>query len=145
MSWSLPSGDQLFERARRSSGAAGVDSWSGNELSSLPLVVMEVFSAISRRWVLAGAAPAQFSECRMVLLPKEAKLMPPWLPEWPICVPLASCRVGGDFGLVVFFGSLSVSIGWSIFYPKKLLWAIMFRLSSVFMSSWMSGLGTGEV
>ena len=87
MTWSLPSGDQLFERACRSSGAAGVDSWSGTELSSLPLVVMEVFSAISRPWVLAGAAPAQFSECRMVLLPKEGKI------DASIClIGFKSCR-----------------------------------------------------
>ena len=73
MTWSFPSGELLFERARRSSGAAGVDSWSGAELSALPLVVMQVFAQLSRRWTLAASAPSQFSECRMVLLPKDNK------------------------------------------------------------------------
>ena len=74
MTWSLPSGAQLYERARRSRGAAGVDSWSGSEIASLPVIVMDAFAALARRWVLAGAAPEQFSECRMVLLPKEGKV-----------------------------------------------------------------------
>ena len=74
MTWSLPSGAQLYERARQSRGAAGVDSWSGSEIASLPVIVMDAFAALARRWVLAGAAPVQFSECRMVLLPKEGKV-----------------------------------------------------------------------
>jgi hypothetical protein len=74
MTWSLSSGAQLYERARRSRGAAGVDSWSGSEIASLPVIVMDAFAALARRWVLAGAAPEQFSECRMVLLPKEGKV-----------------------------------------------------------------------
>lgn len=95
MTWSLPTGAQLLERARNSSGAAAVDFWSGSELASLPLGVMEVFADISRRWVLAGAAPEQFSECRMVLLPKEGKVDASLVTKkWLTFALSANCRVG---------------------------------------------------
>ena len=72
--WGLPSGADLFKRAACMRGSAGPDSWVGAELRWLPQCVFDVFALIGRRWVEAGAAPCQFTESRMVMLPKPGKL-----------------------------------------------------------------------
>ena len=75
LSWGYPSGSELFTQAGKSKGAAGPDGWSGVELSTLPIDCFDLFSRLSARWILAGSAPFQMSESRMVMLPKEGKIL----------------------------------------------------------------------
>ena len=72
--WGAPTGAQLLQRAQKCRGAGGPDCWTGSELRYLPPVIFDMFSSHGSRWLQAGSVPEQFSESRMVLLPKEGKV-----------------------------------------------------------------------
>ncbi|OLP87093.1 Retrovirus-related Pol polyprotein from type-1 retrotransposable element R2 [Symbiodinium microadriaticum] len=66
----LPRADALQRRARRSTGSGSPDGWLGSELKHLPLPVFETFAQLADVWVSAGSVPAQFTEARMICIPK---------------------------------------------------------------------------
>ena len=66
----LPRADALQRRARRSTGSGSPDGWLGSELKHLPLPVFETFAQLADVWVSTGSVPAQFTEARMICIPK---------------------------------------------------------------------------
>ena len=67
----LPQADALQSRARKSTGSGSPDGRIGSELKRLPLPVFETFAQLAAVWVSTGSVPAQFTEARMICIPKK--------------------------------------------------------------------------
>ena len=70
----LPTGEEIFQRARKSTGSGGADGWSGAELKHLPVQVFECFASLASQWVQAGCVPQQVLQARMICVPKQTKI-----------------------------------------------------------------------
>ena len=73
-SWAEPTVAHLTSAVRRSSGSAGPDSWTGDELSNAPDACICLFHRLSQRWGVAAQVPTQLEEGRQVNLPKPHKV-----------------------------------------------------------------------
>ena len=56
-------------------GSAGADMWRGDELACFSLDVWTLFERLTNRWLQVGDLPAALLDARMVLLPKEDKVV----------------------------------------------------------------------
>ena len=74
--WTPIAAEELLTQAKRQDGsAAGVDGWSGSEISSWPLEAWNIFAVLLSRWFARQEMPRCFSKVRQCLLQKpNAKL-----------------------------------------------------------------------
>ena len=68
--WEPPSLSLLVAQARRATGAAGPDHWSGLELKHLPEGALATFRRLALQWEERGVCPEQLTN-----LPKNAKVL----------------------------------------------------------------------
>ena len=85
----------------------------GPVLSCLRFLVSSLTLSVAWRNVglQSGASPAQFLECRMVMLPKEGKVDASGGVAWNTCVRSVCSVLGGDFGLAPRCGFPKLLIG----------------------------------
>ena len=70
----FPTGEQLLARAQDSSGSAGPDGWTAEEIRFLPLDVFDIASDLFRSFASLGQVPGQFQQSRMCCIPKPNKI-----------------------------------------------------------------------
>ena len=73
--WEPPSLPLLVAQARKATGAAGPDHWSGLELRHLPEGALATFRLLALQWEEQGICPEQLTHSRQVNLPKNAKVL----------------------------------------------------------------------
>ena len=73
--WEPPSLSLLVAQARRATGAAGPDHWSGLELRHLAEGALATFRRLALQWEERGVCPEQLTDSRQVNLPKNAKVL----------------------------------------------------------------------
>ena len=75
LAWCPPTPVDLLRTAVDMRGSAGADMWRGDELACFPLGVWTLFEQLTRRWLQGGGLPAALLDARMILLPKEEKVV----------------------------------------------------------------------
>eukprot|EP00439_Symbiodinium_sp_Y106_P074583 s2192_g14.t1 len=72
--WTSVTVDDLAKAAKNSSGTAGPDQWSSDELKYLPREAIVIWHALSLEWMNRGQLPAQLRETRMTNLVKPSRV-----------------------------------------------------------------------
>ena len=71
--WEAPSPQVLMAQAAKGRGSSGIDGWTGDDLSVLPIGVWEVFRQLSIRWLEVEAVPQVLLQAKAVFIPKPDK------------------------------------------------------------------------
>ena len=73
--WVLTPEELRAAAASKSGGAAGVDGWSGDEISDWPTRAWSIFLQLWERWADRGEFPAVWRELRQIFFKKRLTLM----------------------------------------------------------------------
>lgn len=72
--WQFPRGIDIKAKIHGNRSAAGIDDWSGSEVSHLPEAVWDLFVQLTERWLQAQQVPDMLFNTRVAMLPKPEKV-----------------------------------------------------------------------